>query len=152
MADNIAVTSAAATATQKKQQAHGPRNHVRISLGKNKFTFVDLTKYLLHEGEKYVELAGMGDAIGSVVEVAEILKAQNLVNVLSIETSRAPERPNGIQVDRLKVRVSKSDDFARVFAEQMEEKKKRKEIDIAAAAAAAVAVSASSDSRQDNFE
>jgi hypothetical protein len=56
------------------------------------------------------------------------------VDVKLIETSRAPERPNGIQVDRLRVQVARSKDFSALFVDQMVEKKRKK---VASAAALA---------------
>ena len=114
------------TTTITGATVQGPKNHVRISLSKNKFTYVDLTKYLLHEGESCVELSGMGDAIANVVEIAEILKSQGAIEVTEIETSRAPERPNGVHVDRIRIKVQKTDKFE-IFAQQQKEKEERKE-------------------------
>ena len=118
-------TTTATTITGATVQ--GPKNHVRISLSKNKFTYVDLTKYLLHEGESCVELSGMGDAITNVIEIAEILKSQGAVEVMEIETCRAPERPNGVHVDRIRIKVQKTNKFDAVFAQQQKEKEERKE-------------------------
>jgi hypothetical protein len=115
------------TTTVTGATVQGPKNHVRISLSKNKFTYVDLTKYLLHEGEQCVELSGMGDAIANVVEIAEILKSQGTIEVKEIETCRAPEKPNGIHVDRIRIKVVKTPQFERIFAQQQKEKEARRE-------------------------
>lgn len=131
-ADSASTTTNPATGAV----VQGPKNHVRISLSKNKFTYVDLTKYLLNEGESFVELSGMGDAMTNVIEIAEILKSQGAVEVIEIETSRATEKPHGVHVDRIRVRVQKTSKFAEVFAEQQKEKEQRKEKEKAAAATA----------------
>ena len=125
--DSSSTQQTTTTTTVTGATVQGPKNHVRISLSKNKFTYVDLTKYLLHEGESCVELSGMGDAIANVVEIAEILKSQGAVEVTDIETSRAPERPNGVHVDRIRIKVKKTDKFEEVFAQQQKEKEERKE-------------------------
>lgn len=117
------------TTTVTGATVQGPKNHVRISLSKNKFTYVDLTKYLLHEGELFVELSGMGDAIANVVEIVEILKSQGTIEVQEIETCRAPEKPNGIHVDRIRVKLTKTSEFETIFAQQQKEKEARKEKD-----------------------
>lgn len=101
-----------------------PKNHIRVSPKRSKFLYIDITKYLLNEGETYVEISGLGAAIAEVVDVAEVLKAQGLVKVTKIETSRVKEgfRPT----DRLVIRVEKAPTFAKVFAEQQKMKETRK--------------------------
>lgn len=134
-AESATTTTTTSTNPASGAVVQGPKNHVRISLSKNKFTYVDLTKYLLNEGESFVELSGMGDAMTNVIEIAEILKSQGAVEVIEIETSRAAEKPHGVHVDRIRVRVQKTSKFAEVFAQQQKEKEQRKEKEKATAAA-----------------
>ena len=104
--------SDAATAADKKQ-----KNNVKVSIKTNKFLYVDIVKYLLNEGETHVDISGLAASINPVVEIAEILKAQGLVQVTKIETTRAAEG-RGRPVDRLMIRVVKADGFQKVFDEQ----------------------------------
>jgi len=128
-----AAPAAAAAAGGAGPVSDAPKNHIRVSPKRSKFLYIDITKYLLNEGESYVEISGLGNAIAQVVDIAEVLKAQGLVKVTKIETSRVKEgaRPT----DRLVIRVEKSSTFATVFAEQQAMKEQRK----AAAAATATA-------------
>ena len=93
------------------------KNHVRVSVKTNKFLYVDIVKYLLNEGEDHVDVSGLAVSITPVVEICEILKAQGLVNVVKIETSRATEG-RGRPVDRLMVRVVKASGFQPIFEGQ----------------------------------
>eukprot|EP00672_Neobodo_designis_P025946 CAMPEP_0174852542 /NCGR_PEP_ID=MMETSP1114-20130205/25776_1 /TAXON_ID=312471 /ORGANISM="Neobodo designis, Strain CCAP 1951/1" /LENGTH=120 /DNA_ID=CAMNT_0016087147 /DNA_START=98 /DNA_END=460 /DNA_ORIENTATION=+ len=101
-----------AAATDKKQ-----KNNVKVSIKTNKFLYVDIVKYLLNEGETHVDISGLAASINPVVEIAEILKAQGLVEVTKIETTRAAEG-RGRPVDRLMIRVVKAKGFQKVFDEQ----------------------------------
>lgn len=102
-----------------------PKNHVRVSPKKSKFVYIDITKYLLNEGETFVEISGLGMAVAEVVEIAEVLKAQQLVKVIKIETSRVTESRRS--TDRIVIRVEKAPAFAKVFAEQQAMKAKKDE-------------------------
>ena len=99
------------------QEAEQKKNHVRVSVKTNKFRYVDIVKYLLNEGETHVDISGLAASITPVVEITEILKAQGLVKVTKIETSRQPEG-KGRPVDRLLVRVVKGANFQKIFDEQ----------------------------------
>lgn len=101
------------------------KNHVRVSSKQSKFLYVDIVKYLLNEGEKYVDISGLGTAIVEVVEIAEVLKAQGLVKVLKIETSRGVEGRKSL--DRICIRVDKTGDFQKIFDEQQAARAARKE-------------------------
>jgi len=126
--------AAPAAAGAPAPASDAPKNHIRVSPKRSKFLYIDITKYLLNEGEQYVEISGLGNAIAQVVDIAEVLKAQGLVKVTKIETSRVKEgaRPT----DRLVIRVEKSTTFDKVFAEQKAMKEARKKEGEAAAAAA----------------
>jgi hypothetical protein len=108
------------------------KGQVRVTLKNSKYTYVDLVKYLLHEGEPVVELSGLGPAIVTVVEIVETLKAQGLVATKDIETGRL-----GFAA-RLAMRVVKTAEFDGIFAKQQEEKKAGKKVRSEAAAPAAV--------------
>ncbi len=99
------------------------KNHVRVSSKKSKFLYVDLVKYLLNEGEEFVDVSGLAGAIAEVVEIAEILKAQNLVKVTNIETSRNMEGRRSL--DRLRIRVVKAAGFQKIFEGQLADRAAR---------------------------
>jgi len=113
---STAAATATATATAAAADAEKQKNHVRVSSKKSKFLYVDLVKYLLNEGEAYVDVSGLAGAIADVVEIAEILKAQGIVSITQIETSRSLEGRRSL--DRLRVRAVKTADFQKIFDEQ----------------------------------
>ncbi len=126
MADTTtAKTGAAAAAAGGEKEGEFPKNHIRVSPKKSKFLYVDITKYLLNEGETFVDISGLGSAIAEVVDIVEVLKGQGLVKAVKIETSRTTtesRRPT----DRLIIRVVKAPTFDKVFAEQQAMKEARK--------------------------
>jgi DNA-binding protein len=120
-------------ATTVERDPKFPKNHVRVSLKRSKFPYVDITKYLLNEGESHVDISGLGSAISEVVDIVEVLKSQNLIKVTSIETGRTEESRN---TARIQIRVEKSATFDRVFAEQQAAKAAAKAKETPAAPAA----------------
>jgi DNA-binding protein len=112
-----------AAAASAERDPKFPKNHVRVSLKRSKFPYVDITKYLLNEGEAHVDISGLGSAISEVVDIVEVLKSQNLIKVTQIETGRTEESRN---TARIQIRVEKSATFERVFAEQQAAKQAAK--------------------------
>eukprot|EP01012_Entosiphon_sulcatum_P002237 TRINITY_DN10447_c0_g1_i2.p1 TRINITY_DN10447_c0_g1~~TRINITY_DN10447_c0_g1_i2.p1 ORF type:complete len:136 (+),score=32.67 TRINITY_DN10447_c0_g1_i2:109-516(+) len=96
-----------------------PKNKIQVSTRRSLFLYVNIAKRLLAEGEKEVELSGLGLAINAVVSCAEILKNQKLVNVNRIETSMSEvQGSKNATVPRLQVFVSKSAQFDEIYASQ----------------------------------
>lgn len=118
------MSAPAAAATTPAVDVDKKKNHVRVSIKTNKFLYVDIVKYLLNEGETHVDISGLAASITPVVEIVEILKAQGLVKVTKLETSRQAEG-RGRPVDRLLVRVVKAAGFQKVFDEQQEARRVR---------------------------
>jgi len=108
----------AAPATDPTKQT----NNVRVSAGKSRFLYVDVTKYLLEEGHDTVEITGLGQAISDVADIVEILKSQGLIEVAKIETCRDIEGARRRNTDKICVTVKKAKDFDKIFAEQKKQK------------------------------
>lgn len=125
---------AAAAATEsgagaKAEAADKPRNAIQISLRFPVFRFVTATRNLLAEGQETVELSAIGNAITSVVSVAEILKKQNLVEVTKIETSLIEiqgRNERNATVAKLLVVVKKSAQFDELEKQRQEAEAKAK--------------------------
>jgi DNA-binding protein len=97
-------------------------NNVRVTAGKSRFLYVDVTKYLLEEGHQTVDITGLGFAISDVADIVEILKSQGVVDVVKIVTSRDVEGARRRNTDKICVTVRKSKDFDKIFAEQKKQK------------------------------
>jgi len=97
-------------------------NNVRVSNGKSRFLYVDVTKYLLEEGHATVEITGLGQAISDVADIIEILKSQQLVEVIKIETTRDIDGARRRNTDKICVHVKKAKDFDKLYAEQKKQK------------------------------
>ncbi|CBH17392.1 ALBA-Domain Protein [Trypanosoma equiperdum] len=96
-----------------------PRNSVRVGYRGTKFLFVDITKHLLHDGEKEVYVSALGGAINEAVSVVEMLKDQQMVVVKKITTSRqVSEEPDDGPVDKIEIVVTKADGFDAKYEEQ----------------------------------
>jgi len=120
---------AATTEKAATEEADKPRNVIQISLRFPVFRFVTATRNLLAEGHPTVELSAIGNAITSVVSVAEILKKQNLVEVTKVETSLIEiqgRNERNATVAKLLVVVKKSAQFDELEKQRQEQEAKAK--------------------------
>lgn len=115
----------AAPAAPKKEEER-PKNHIRVSSTRSKFLYVDIAKYLLAEGEPFVEISGLGTAICDVADIVEVLKNQKLVIVKKIETARGVPEARRRAADRLTATLIKAPEFDKIFAEQKAAKEAKK--------------------------
>ncbi|KAG8345950.1 putative Alba [Trypanosoma vivax] len=104
-----------------------PKNAVRVGYYGTKFLYVDITKHLLHDGEKEVFISALGTAINEAVSVVEMLKDQQMVTVKKISTSRGIT-PNGRgnPVDKIEIIVTKAPGFDAKYAEQQKVREAKK--------------------------
>ena len=103
-----------------------PKNLVRVSINQSKFLYCSVVKYLLNDKEPFVQITGLGQAIPLVVDVAEILKNQGLVEVTKVETTRGVPEARRQAADQMSVYVKRAAGFDKVFAELEKEKEERK--------------------------
>jgi len=143
-----AAASSSKTQETKEQKDDKPKNLIQVSNKFPVFRFVGTARRMLAEGEPIVELGGLGNAIGAVVSVSEILKSQKLVEITKIETSTVEVQGRGTRttfVPKLSIHVKKSDQFDALEAQRKEEQEKKS---AAAAAASAEAAAESKESKE----
>ena len=105
-------------------------NVIQVSSQKRPlFFYVRLAKRIL-QNENTIELSGLGTAINTVVNCAEILKNQGAVEVTKIETSTAQVgKGNSSQFNKAKIQITlkKSPKFNDIIAKEreIEEQKKK---------------------------
>ena len=116
---------AAEKKTEKKELDHA-KNNVRVSSGRSKFVYADVTKHLLADGEPFVEISALGAAIADAVAVTEMLKNQGLVEVQKIETSRGADGAKRANTDKILLKVVKAKGFDAVYAEQQKQREAKK--------------------------
>eukprot|EP01023_Acetabularia_acetabulum_P025911 TRINITY_DN246_c0_g1_i1.p4 TRINITY_DN246_c0_g1~~TRINITY_DN246_c0_g1_i1.p4 ORF type:complete len:139 (-),score=35.42 TRINITY_DN246_c0_g1_i1:434-850(-) len=110
--------------TIKEVEEKAPTSRIQVSNTKKPLYFyVNLSKRLLQEhGE--VQLSGLGLAVQSVVNVAEILKGMDLVEMKKITTSLETLTDDGktriTPKPKLQVLLFKSAEFDSIMAKQAE--------------------------------
>ncbi|RNF07232.1 hypothetical protein TraAM80_03525 [Trypanosoma rangeli] len=104
-----------------------PKNAVRVGFHGSKFLYVDITKHLLHDGEKEVSVSALGKAINEAVSVVEMLKDQQMVVVKKINTSRGGgEGARNNTVDKIEIVVTKAPGFNEKYEEQQKIRETKK--------------------------
>jgi DNA-binding protein Alba len=104
-----------------------PKNVVRVGSQRSKYLYVDLTKHLLHDGEKEVIVSALGQAISDAVAVVEMLKNQGMVTVTRIHTSRGEEETaRRHTADKIEITVVKTGTFDATYAEQQAKREEQK--------------------------
>ena len=103
-------------------------NNVQVGKQRSNFVYADLTKHLLHGGEKEVEISALGSVIADCVAVVEMLKNQGMVEVVKIETSRGKDtQARRESTDKIAIWVKATKDFDTLYKKQMEERKEKEE-------------------------
>eukprot|EP00178_Gracilaria_changii_P016506 TRINITY_DN4744_c0_g1_i1.p1 TRINITY_DN4744_c0_g1~~TRINITY_DN4744_c0_g1_i1.p1 ORF type:complete len:129 (-),score=23.70 TRINITY_DN4744_c0_g1_i1:63-419(-) len=103
------------------EEKNQPKNVVPVSIKRSFILYANVTKKLLHEGEEKVEISGLGNAITATVSTVEVLKKQNMIEIVQTKTSLTNiETRNNRQttVPKLQIWVKKSKDFDSLYAEQ----------------------------------
>lgn len=104
-------------------------NVIQVSSQKRPlFFYVRLAKRIL-QNEETADLSGLGTAINTVVNCAEILKNQGVVEITKIETSTAQVgKGNSSQFNKAKIQISlkKSPKFNEIIAKEQEIEAQRK--------------------------
>lgn len=100
-----------------------PSNNVQVGKQRSNFVYADLTKHLLANGEKEVEISALGSVIADCVAVVEMLKNQGMVTVKKIETSRGTEtHARRDSTDKIAIWVVPTPAFPELYKKQMEER------------------------------
>eukprot|EP01084_Bolivina_argentea_P101720 182322_1 len=107
---------------QEKKELDHDKHNVRVSGGRSKFVYADVSKHLLAGGEPFVEISALGVAIADAVAVAEMLKNQGMVTVSKIETSRGIEGAKRANTDKISIHVVKAKGFDAIYQEQQAER------------------------------
>ena len=103
---------------------------IKVAASRSLFFYVDLATKFLHDQET-VELSGLGNAINTVVTVAEILKKQGVAKIKNIQTSQVVPPERNVPTTpkpKISIYIQKSDKFATVFAEKQKLAAENKEI------------------------
>eukprot|EP00761_Pharyngomonas_kirbyi_P008577 gb/GECH01008589.1/.p1 GENE.gb/GECH01008589.1/~~gb/GECH01008589.1/.p1 ORF type:complete len:121 (+),score=36.44 gb/GECH01008589.1/:1-363(+) len=116
-------------ATADVENPEGTLNkRIQISSRMPLFFYVNLVKKRLKDGQ--VELSGLGNAINSVVSVAEITRTNELGNISDITTDMADvsgDPVRAVQKPMMHLTLTKSDKYDQMIAEQEKEKEQEKE-------------------------
>ena len=103
-----------------------PNNVIQVSVRKTIFPYIEMTKRLLEQGEKEVEISGLGTSVNSVTSVVDVLTTNNFITVTKIATSRGDvEEARRVNVPRLQVFVVKSSQFDALYAKEKKEREER---------------------------
>lgn len=115
------------TTTDKKITK--PNNVIQVSVRKSIFPYLEMSKRLLDQGEKEVEISGLGASVNTVASVADILSTGNYVKITKILTTRGGvEEARRTNVARLQVFVVKSDKFDGLYAAEKKEREEKKAV------------------------
>jgi len=127
--DAKAAPAAAAAAAPKEKRGPAPpnpdrpKNNVQVGKQRSNFVYADLTKHLMANGEKEVEISALGSVISDCVAVVEMLKNQGMVTVTKIETSRGKEtNARRDSTDKIAIWVAPTKDFPKLYKQQMDER------------------------------
>lgn len=117
----------------EKKAISQPNNVIHVSLRKAIFPYIEMTKRLLDQGEKEVEISGLGASVNSVASIVDVLTQNKFVTVTKIATSRGEvEEARRENVPRLQAFVVKSKTFDALYAKEKQEREEKKEARAAA--------------------
>jgi hypothetical protein len=105
----------------------GPSNVVQVSTRKTIFPYIEMTKRLLQQGEKEVQLSGLGLSINSVASIADVLQKTGYCTIKHLETSRGGvEEAKRRNLPRIQIWVVKTGDFDSKYATELKDREVRK--------------------------
>ena len=104
-----------------------PNNVIQVSVHKTIFPYIEMTKRLLDQGEKEVEISGLGMSVNSVASIADVLSGNGFVRITKLQTSRGDvSEARRMNIPRLQIFVSKSAKFDELYSKEKAEREARR--------------------------
>jgi len=102
-------------------------NLIQVSAQKAVFPYIEVAKRMVERGEDELLVAGLGISVVTVASVVDMLTNAKFFTVTNVHTGRGEIKGARDTVPSLSIRIKKSADFDKLWADELATRKDRKE-------------------------